>query len=253
MDHGQDFFSRDPEKIVCLEKLDALVDHRGAVDADLSPHGPDGMRRRLLGRNRVELFQRRAQERAARSRQNQPFHMIVIFAGKTLPERVVLAVERTDLTAAHGGGQALAHDQRRFLVGQADFLAQFHRARQRLYRGDAGRGENDMFHFVGLDQTKQRFLAFPERHILGQIIARLLQHDNPRRKLPTKRRQRFSSRLRGQRRHLKELGIGTAHVKRRRAHAAGAADHGHLFFRVFRHSSTLRAGKPTRSSTRTAC
>ena len=130
MDHGQDFFSRDPEKIVCLEKLDALVDHRGAVDADLSPHGPDGMRRRLLGRNRVELFQRRAQERAARSRQNQPFHMIVIFAGKTLPERVVLAVERTDLTAAHGGGQALAHDQRRFLVGQADFLAQFHRARQ---------------------------------------------------------------------------------------------------------------------------
>ena len=48
VDHNVDLGVRNPEEVVGLDQLQALVDQRRRVDRNLAAHLPGGMRKRLL-------------------------------------------------------------------------------------------------------------------------------------------------------------------------------------------------------------
>ena len=89
------------EQMMGLDHLEALVHHRGAVDADLGAHGPVGVAHRLLGRraapSRPRVQPRNGPPEAVRISRSTPRRLA---AGQRLEDRVVLGIDRQQRGAA---------------------------------------------------------------------------------------------------------------------------------------------------------
>ena len=93
----------DPEQVMRLDHLEALVHQRGRVDRDLLPHAPGRVGERL-GRGHVgELVAAAAAKRAARGGDDDPGHRTRSGALEALRERRVLAVDRQEPPPARRG------------------------------------------------------------------------------------------------------------------------------------------------------
>ena len=87
----------EPEQVVGLDQLEALVHQRRRVDRDLAAHVPGRMRERLLRRRRSSRSAAAPAERAAGGGQDQPLDASrAARAREELEERRVLGVDRDD-------------------------------------------------------------------------------------------------------------------------------------------------------------
>ena len=96
---------------VGLHDLEPLVGQRRGVDRDLRAHRPGRMAQRRCGSDRGERLERRVEERPARRRQDQAVDVVHRLAGKALPDRRVLRVDRPQ--PAQRRGQGIAGVERR--------------------------------------------------------------------------------------------------------------------------------------------
>ncbi len=143
---NQNFDALQPhgEQMSSLDQFQALVHHRGAIDADLRAHRPIGMRHGLRWRYVTHLFPAARAERAATRRQDDPCHIIQAASGKALKNSIMLAIDRQQCSTRM---LRCVHHQRtrryeRFFVGKG------HRATrlQRRHRGTQARTANDRGH-----------------------------------------------------------------------------------------------------------
>ena len=125
VDHHVDPVVVDPEQLVRLDHLEALVHQGRRVDGDLLAHGPGGMvQRRLHGHGR-QFVCRTTAERPTGSRQDDvgdPF--IHVVGSQALVDGAVLAVDRQQF-GPRGGPDPLDHracGDQGLLVGQAQAL-----------------------------------------------------------------------------------------------------------------------------------
>jgi hypothetical protein len=119
----------DPEQLVGLDDLEALVHQCRGVDRDLRPHRPRRMGQGVVDRDVRQLVAATASERAAAGREHDPGHPLGLPAGvsrQALVHRAVLGVDRHDVARTrlveHGPDHGPARDER-LLVGQRQPLA----------------------------------------------------------------------------------------------------------------------------------
>ena len=123
----------EPEEVVGLDHLEALVHQRGGVDRDLRPHRPHGVLEGLLHRRLRELRGRPAAERPAGARDHHPLEVLPALAAEGHREGRVLRVDREQplgltLDQVH---HELAPDHERLLVRERERLAALERGERR--------------------------------------------------------------------------------------------------------------------------
>src|SRR5271167_33708 len=92
MDHDFDTIQRQLEEMMGLDELEPLVHHGCRIDRDLCSHAPIRMRDGLLRGDASHVLEVSLPEWAAARRQNYPFDCVDAGEIKTLPDRIVLAV-----------------------------------------------------------------------------------------------------------------------------------------------------------------
>src|SRR5438270_2936586 len=178
MDDDADGFQRDPEQVMGLDHLQALVHQGRRVDRDLGPHRPPRVVERLLHRHLVQVEVGMRPERAAARRDDQAPDVLALLAPQALPDGAVLTVDRPYAPGPGGlHDQRPGHDQDLF-GGQRDLLAGLQRRHGGLQRTRAGDRDHDQVAASvpdhGLDLVVELGVAGLAAHeVLSLAIARM--------------------------------------------------------------------------------
>src|ERR1700691_250656 len=119
MDNDVELIRRQPEQVVSLDQLKALVHECSRVDGNFWPHGPSWMFQRLLDCDLADGLERPRAEWPAGCRKHNPADIFARTSAQRLENRVVLGINRKHRGT---GGCGLAHKKRSganqtFLVG----------------------------------------------------------------------------------------------------------------------------------------
>ena len=239
--HDADAVVVDPEELVGLNHLEALVHQRRRVDGDLGTHRPRRMGQGVGHRDGAQPLGRPAPEGPTRGGEEQPGHVgRPLHRGEALVQRAVLGVHRDDLRP--WGTAGLLHDGRpgdeRFLVGEGEALASLER---RHRHGQPCEADHRVQHDVGaagrLDHAllPNRDLG-PGRHAVTHLVVevRVADHDEVGPELGRLGHQRGGGPTRRQGVHPEALGLSTDDVERLgtdRARGAHQADGAHQLTR----------------------
>ena len=139
MHHHVDAVVVEPEQLVGLDHLEALVHERRGVDRDLRAHVPRGVLERVGDRDQRKLLTRVAAERPSARGEDQAPDLVGRAGPQRLVERGVLAVDGNDLaraTRACGRDHRATGDQA-LLVGKRKALAVDERGDRRRKSGEA--------------------------------------------------------------------------------------------------------------------
>ena len=137
-------FQPDGEQVERLDKLQALVEHRRAVDADFCAHVPVRMLDRLRRSGGCQLFMGPVAKWSAAGGERDAAHMRSVVPGEALEDRIVLAVDgqQRGTAARDSGGHHIASRNQRLLVGQPDDAALLDYGHRRRKTGAADDGGN---------------------------------------------------------------------------------------------------------------
>jgi hypothetical protein len=174
--HHLDALVRDPEEVMRLDHLEALVDERRGIDGDPPPHVPGRMCERLVGSDAPQV--RTAPEGAAGRSQDEAISRAGGGACEQLLQRGVLGVDRKDPGAAglRQSGHEVAADHQALLVGQGDVGALRQGHDRRAEPGDANDRVQDQVRLCGRDQLPDSRLPGEDPgavELAGRALGRL--------------------------------------------------------------------------------
>ena len=170
------------EQVVRLDDFEPLIHQRRGIDGDLRPHVPGGMGQCLSWRDRLQVGDRLASERAARSRHPQLRDLARILSEQTLVDGPVLRIDGHERPGrpcrrSYAGGPTIrihrccqrhnevATHHKRLLVGQSEHLARLQRRIARLQASCPYQGVHDDIHLGQLGESHDGFEAHAEARL----------------------------------------------------------------------------------------
>ena len=177
-----DAVERDVEQPARLDRLEPLVEERGAVDGDLRAHLPRRVVERLFRRHVLERREIVIAERAAGGREREAIDRLRCFAPQALPDRGVLGVNRAQLRAA--GAVLLEHRTYRMSSDHEHFLVRDRHGlpgRERSQRGrHAGKPARRDHHEINVVARRHHVEGLPGGRIAELAGERTGVHAGPR-------------------------------------------------------------------------
>ena len=137
----------DPKEVMGLDDLEPLVGERGAVDGDLGPHGPSGVRKSVGYGHARELPARHAVEGATGARQPDAREICVPLANQALVDGTVLGIDGDEPPGLGKRYEKVARNDDGLLVGVGQGLVCPER---RVARSHASLAHNGVHHAVGV-------------------------------------------------------------------------------------------------------
>ena len=160
---------REPEEVVRLDQLEALVRERGRVDGDLRPHRPRRMRECLLHGHCFELGVRSVSERAPGRREDDRLDRVAAPPLETLEHRRVLAVHRKQEAPSPLPGRdgEVAGGDEALLVRECQRHTALERPQRRT---DTGEPDDRVQHEIGVGRLEHLGEVAADLDVLDAVL-----------------------------------------------------------------------------------
>ena len=159
VDHHLDRVVGDPEELVGLDDLEALVHQGRGVDGDLGSHRPGRVGERLSHADRGQILSWTAPEGSTRRGEDQSSDVALVAGPQALVEGAVLRIDRDDLGAG-GPSRPLHHrcaGDQRLLVGECESTAGLERGKRHRESGEADHPVHDDLRQTSRSRRAPRF------------------------------------------------------------------------------------------------